>query len=128
MKKGLCSKKCSYDYTHLELICDYCGKTFIRLASQLLTTDKRNVNGRTFCSKQCFGKFIANTYGFKAHPENRLSGRLGITKYSNEILQNIKQRLQSGQSMNSILRELSIPIGTCTVIKNLIKNMEDNNG
>ena len=62
--------KCYKDAHNVPLICDQCGKIFIRQQSKVLTAVK---NGQTkvFCNNKHKGQYLGETHGFRIHPENR---------------------------------------------------------
>lgn len=61
--------KCYKDAHNVPLICDQCGKTFVRHQSQVLTAIK---NGQTkfFCNNKHKGQYLGENHGFSKHPEN----------------------------------------------------------
>jgi predicted nucleic acid-binding Zn ribbon protein len=64
-----CSNKCSFDYHHVWLTCDYCGKTFPRMVSLVLLYPSRlahNPQNYTFCNHSCQGKYFSERRRKKA--------------------------------------------------------------
>lgn len=71
-----CSRQCYRDYYTVTLECINCKVLFKRTshqASQALFHPDCNGSG-PFCSHRCFGQYMGNNHGFRAHPENALLG------------------------------------------------------
>lgn len=60
-----CSRECYSEVHHVKLPCSQCGKEFILLQSQFLERLRRSrTGGKIFCSKRCWGKYMAAHWGF----------------------------------------------------------------
>ncbi len=68
IKRGLCGK-CFKESRRLELVCDVCGRHFLREGKVVVMGAKLGYKS-FFCSRKCLGRFIGEKYGLKAHPEN----------------------------------------------------------
>ncbi len=99
---AFCSVECGKKYHHPTLICDQCGKAFTRQLSYILRT--KNDAG-TFCSRQCYGKWLGRNYGFSVHPEN--CGAKSKYDYSE-----IDRLYIEGLSCAEISRRLNMPVTT----------------
>lgn len=104
-KTGYC-KKCLPIIHSVPLVCDNCGKLFIRSQTEVIRDAKDSrYTGRVFCSKQCQGSYAGKRYGFAVHPENA-----GISKqrdYS-PIIATSKQLRQQGYSYSAIANSLNL--------------------
>ena len=69
-----CSAECYSLYCRtnhiIKFVCFYCGKEYAVGFSKGNNRIKHNQSGMFFCSKQCQGKWFAESHGFVAHPEN----------------------------------------------------------
>lgn len=61
------------EHPPIQFICELeqCGKTFTLPQWEVKSLRRRHLPERRFCSKQCWGSFAGNNYGFVAHPSNR---------------------------------------------------------
>jgi len=64
------------EFGNVRLICDNCGKIFMRLGTMHRHRVKRGYR-HTYCSKRCLGQVIGRTYGY---------GKSGSTNQSAEEL------------------------------------------
>jgi len=109
-----CSIECQKKWHQIIVECTNCGKLFTRSESELLGHYRNSL----FCSRECFGKWISERYGFKAHPEN--CGRHKQWDYSLVS----KTRLETGYGARRLSRLLNIPDGTINGILGKCKNNE----
>ena len=109
-----CSIECQKKWHQIIVECSNCGKLFTRSESELLGHYRNSL----FCSRECFGKWISERYGFKAHPEN--CGRHKQWDYSLVS----KTRLETGYGARRLSRLLNIPDGTINGILGKCKNNE----
>ncbi len=114
--KLYCSRRCRGIHNRLVLECPICSKQFLRRKTVLMRQmkDRKYVTKSVFCSRHCFGLWLAANHGFRAHPENAMS--YGQSKYQHMVPE-INKRWQGGQSLYSILCDLQIPTSNHTRIK-----------
>ena len=63
-KERFCSKECYSQYHHITLECELCHKFFRRVISEILHYDDASHRyNHTFCSRQCFGRWLGLHYG-----------------------------------------------------------------
>jgi len=110
-----CSIECQKKWHQIIVECTNCGKLFTRSESELLGHYRNSL----FCSRECFGKWISERYGFKAHPEN--CGRHKQWDYSLVS----KTRLETGYGARRLSKLLNIPDGTINGILGKCKSNED---
>ena len=67
-----CSKQCKKQWLMIPIVCTGCGKLFFRDRHQFFINYPHHNDG-LFCSKICTGKWIAEHYGFKKHPDLLIS-------------------------------------------------------
>ena len=72
VKRLWCNEQCRYEYQHIKKPCSYCGKIKQYSKKYLAWEIEHGLHSpaRFFCSKRCHGKWLAETHGFIAHPEN----------------------------------------------------------
>ena len=107
--RRFCSPECSRRYHNPSLVCSECGILFERRLKTILHNNgARGYKGRgMWCSKQCFGKWFGNNYGFSAHPENIPRGS---RKWDRTSILHL--RLDTGWGAPRISRALGIPQAT----------------
>ena len=73
-RKLFCNHICMRKYHDVQMICDYCGKTFTRKIHNIKISLRRPLGGKGqkkfFCNKSCHGKYIAENYGFSKFPDH----------------------------------------------------------
>lgn len=74
-KWGYC-RECWAKSRLIKVVCSECGQLFEITQSELITRTKRHKLEQMFCHKHCWGKYVARSYGFIAHPENGRRGNL----------------------------------------------------
>ena len=116
LKHPFCSQKCSSEYHRPLIECTYCHTLFRREASDLY----QNRTG-FFCSKHCFGKWIAQHYGFGAFPEHSGSTK-GKTKWDYDMVW--LKHLETGLGAGRLSGILNIPKGTISYILWLKRRQE----
>lgn len=117
-RTGFCSKVCRHQYSYIKTECVVCGNIFTQNARYLIWAIKHYnapIRGH-FCSKQCFGKWLATNHGFIAHPENARKGR--ILKYNYEA---IELELQKGTRYPDVMRLFEVPQGSQGMIRNTLE-------
>ncbi len=74
LKPKFCSRVCRSKYYDVELICDGCGKSFIRKIHNIRIALRRPMGGKEeklwFCGYGCHGLWLAENYGFNKFPEH----------------------------------------------------------
>jgi hypothetical protein len=110
---GYCLK-CLGENRRVSLVCDVCGKLFIRNQEQILSKGQPHTG--YYCSRRCFGIWTAKHYGFEVHPENR-----GYLKWDYELI----WRKYSIDKVNrwQISKQLNIPPASIYHIINSIKSL-----
>lgn len=109
-KSGFCYKCYKEEHSPVMVACQYCGK---------LITKQRNLVLKQqygFCSRKCLGKFAAEHYGWKIHPENRQIGRAPL-KYKQEYLNAIHNLMATGMTIHAVMVKLNIPVGNHAYLK-----------
>ena len=112
-----CSVECKKKWHEIPVTCTTCGKLFTRSRRQLLAHYKEFL----FCSRECFGKWAAEHYGFKAHPENAMRKK---PKWDYSLVW--KTHLETGYGAVRLSRLLNIPERTITMILEKCRNQETN--
>lgn len=69
VKRGLCPR-CFEESRRLEAICDVCGRHFLREVSVVRRAAKKGYE-HFFCSRQCLGRFVGETFGLNTSSTNR---------------------------------------------------------
>ena len=61
-----CSITCQKQYDIIQVECEECGVLFPRRKSNLIYRIGKRGQKHTFCSRHCFGKWVAKSHGFLA--------------------------------------------------------------
>jgi hypothetical protein len=105
-----CCRDCWKLYHKVTLICEQCGKSFYRQQSDFLAGLRKNSDTKKFfCTKRCQGHYVAEHYGFIAHPENTENKRQWDYNY-------IRQLRNSGLKLREIKSLTGIGQGTLDYI------------
>ncbi len=118
----LCRKCASPQY--IPLACEVCGKVVYRNKKHYLYNITKGNYQHQYYSKQCQGRYTAETYGFKKGHTNYGARPLGSSKYHSQIPE-IIMRLNGNESFHSILVKLSIPTGNYNTIKKMVNAYQD---
>ena len=108
-----CSYICQRAYTQIELICDWCGKSFKRRATLVVKNLSKDGYQHIFCSRKCMGNYAGNHYGFAVHPEN---ARAGGDHRKWDWIKVLALKEENGWGGIRISRALGIPLGTVSRI------------
>ncbi len=115
LHKRYCSNECSYEYTHPLVECDQCHRLFHRWQSYLIRQSQQHTH--YFCSKKCYGKYLATHYGFSVHPENIGYPKGTHRKYDyDKVATQIKELRNKGFTYGLIAKELGISSSSLSLI------------
>jgi len=121
-KKRYCSNECKRAYYSVPHECSHCHTQFTMNATQKIRI-RKSKSGLIFCSKQCQGKYLAEHFGFTAHPENIRNHKKRLSKYF-PMIPEIIMRLKTKESLYSVLKSKGISPGNYTMIKKLIREYQ----
>ena len=64
-----CSRQCQYDYTHIQIACELCGKLKVYALSDVLYRLRKRCVNHFFCSHHCTGIWLGKM-GKSGRPRN----------------------------------------------------------
>lgn len=108
-----CNQECRHAYFRIEVICDWCGKSFRRYARQVAHELGEKGYQHIFCSRECFGHYAGVNYGFAVHPKN-CSIKGCKRKWDWGKVQQLRETKSWGAVR--ISRALGMPVGTVGMI------------
>ena len=109
-----CHMKYYIEFHHVKVACSECGELFEIYLSVFIPKRKRErKTEERFCSKSCYGKWLARNYGFIAQPENIHYGG-GKKKWDYSNVYDLRDK--TGWGCCKLSRELGIPRPTVSYI------------
>ncbi len=119
-QKLFCSHKCQGKYlsqrARVKLICVVCGMEFERRRNNVKAKIKRGKLKEVFCSRECWGKWTGEHYGFTRHPPNHLAK---ISKYE-PFASQIIDRLDRGERLYRIAKDIGYKSDNLSILKNIV--------
>ncbi len=116
--KSLCPD-CKKAQLYIDVACDYCGTLNKYNATYVIWETKRHPDKRYFCNRKCNGKYVAEHFGFIAHPENIIKGKhVTPRKYDYELVW--QKATETGFGVSRLSKILNISSST---ISRIIRTM-----
>lgn len=115
-----CGCVCRSAFSISEVECDQCHNLFLLPDCELRDRRKRDKLGLLFCSRGCWGSYVAHHYGFCVHPENIGGGRNRKHDYS--LIKDLSSR---GLTPVMIVEKLGIPRSSVYCILRSLREIDN---